>query len=443
MINVFIISSAVLLLAALFYAKYLTALIFIPRQILKAQKYFGLHDDKALKVLHSVIDIDRSNPQACWLLSRIYIKRKNYILAQVFLFDILKAQRYTRDITEEEVRLNLAGIYELTGDVQKALRELYHLKHYSLLPPEGYKKAINLNLNNKNFKEAVGLAAEALLIRPDDGEFHFLAAKAEFAHGNFIEAEKRLRKGVDTGYHSRDTDILLGKISFIEKKFDQAVKYFQNLPHESLSSSEIESMLGECFYHLKDYQSSIQILEKLLEETRSDQSMQTDVQYLLGCAYEMAGRVEEAIALWEKISLRFPLHRNIREKLLFYHNIAPASWMRSLIGLPLVSFIGLTEKLLAKFDFFIKQLVYEDEKNLEYLCGSKSDVHLFSLYFISVTRQTSPLSREFIKQRMGLRHAHRAKYLVLIAPHFSDDLRLFAQKNCILLYDFSEYKSLE
>jgi len=438
--NIFLLGLILFIIMFILYIRYIILMMLVPKKLASAQKLLKTDEEKAMKILSSVLSIDRGNPQANWVMAHLYIKRKQYILSQLYLNEILYYARYTDSISERTVRETLAYTYQCMGEINKALIQYYLLKRHNKLTLEGMKKAIKLNIENNNYIEAKNLLFQAFKLYGNDGELYYLAGMIDFNKGNFSLAERKLKSALKNGFDTPEVNLLLGKVYFIMRKFKIALNHFNKLPEEYLNSTEIENLLGQCFYYLKDYKSAIALLEKLIWELRKKKRIIPDSMYILGCAYEGNGYIDKALEVWKELSQKFPYYQPVKEKIHFYTNIAVQKKLRNFIVSTRTHFAKATENLIELMDYTIKQNIYEDEKTLEYLCYYQKDPHSFNLYLICVTRMTSPVNSTYINQKLLLLNKYRAKYLTIIAPSFTDDGVRFAQMNSVTIYRFNIYE---
>ncbi len=436
---IFFIGFIVLTIVFMLYTRYIIKLIMIPKKLTKAKKIINTNEEKSLKLLSSILTTDRGNAEANWLMANIYIKKHQYVLAQMYLIEIINSNSYTAKISERLVRETLSYTYKAVGEINKALSQYYILKKHNKLTLDTFIHAIKLNIDYNNFKEAVGLLNTAIKLYGQRGEFFYFAGLIDFNKGNMKAAELKFKKAISENYDIPEVNLLLGKIYFIMKKFKLSIEHLNNLPEEYLNSTDIEKILGECFYHLKNYDNAIKILNNFISKS-PDNKFSPDSLFILGCAYESSGNIDKAIKIWESITKKFQQYKPAKDKLFFYKYIAIDKQIRNFVISPINLFVKATTTLLDKLHYIIKEKLYEDEKNLAYLCSSDKDFHPFFSYLIIVTRQTTPIDKAYINEKLILLNKNRAKFLVIIGPYFSEVSYKFAKSNSVTLYDFSVYR---
>ncbi len=428
----------ILTVVFILYTRYMIGLLMIPGKLLKAKRIVEVKEGKAIKLLTSILAIDRGNPEANWLMANIYIKKHQYILAQMYLFEIIANNSFTAEINEKKVRETLAYIYRALGEINKALTQYYILKEHNQLTLDALIHAVKLNIEYNNNTEAADLLNTAIQLYGEKGEFYYYAGLIDFNKGNIKSAELKLKKAVSKGFETAEINLLLGKIYFITRKFKLAVEYLNKLPEEYLNSVEIEKMLGECFYYLKNYNTAISVLKRIVDNKKI--TVSADTHFILGCAYESSGYINEAVKVWENIVKNFSSYKPAKEKLFFYKHIAVDDKIKNIITAPRSVFFDVNLKLLDKLHYIVKETIYEDDKNIAYICSLEKDLHNFFSYLIYITRQTAPIDRKYINEKLILLNKYRSKFLIIIAPYFSEEAHRFAKSNSVSLFDYSIYK---
>ena len=413
----------------------------IPGQIKKARKLLNKdEEDIAIHCLNNVLKMDKGNATANWLLSEIYRKKSQYILAQMYLYDILHFGKFTKDVNETEVRETLAYLYQKLGDFSKALNQYILLKKENKLTQDGLKRAIRVAIEGNNYQEAESLIKLALSLNIDDGEMEFFQALIHFNQSSFPSAERRLKLAVEKGYRNYEVDYIFGKIYFFSRKYQLALKHFEQLPLDYLNTAELESFIGQCFYYLKDYNATIVILEKFLEDIdKKKKKFFTNIEYILGCAYESKGNIERALEIWKNIDSYISFFGPVKEKLDFYTHVANTADLRDIILLKTPLFMDEVKKVNESMGFAIKRNLLEDEKNLEYLCSSGQSRGAFNTHFVFVTRRTHKVDISLLNEVLIKARDSRARSVLIIAPSYNEDALHFADRNAIAVHTFEVF----
>ncbi len=151
-------------------------------------------------------------------------------LAILYAFN-LKQYDKAKALWEELVQLepknaayinNLAGIYQMTGDMDRAitlynqaktLHREYHMPYYNIG---------KIFISQGKYPEAIAELREGLTKTKRDSILIFTLARALILNGDLTEAESFLRKEIDQGDHSLDTSFLLERLMIRQHRYDEA-----------------------------------------------------------------------------------------------------------------------------------------------------------------------------------------------------------------------------
>ncbi len=411
----------------------------IPRQLLAAEALVDTDPRQALDILGRVRALDRHNPRVHWLAARAHLHNKQQVLAKMHLFDILHVGVFNDEVTEQMIREALAKIYRDLDDTEKALLQYYLLREQRLLSLSGYKSMIHLLIEKGSLPQAEQILAECKNKNPLDGELHYLDALCQFEKKEFTTAEARAVKASELFYRSHNLTLLLAKLFFINKKFSRALTLFQSLPQEVLPAGDLGNLLGQCFFHIKDYGAAIEMLESNLQELRESHRDLSDTAFVLGSAYENSGKTAEAVAIWKEVGKGHSLHALALEKIKFYTEILSEPALQKLLTMPLHDWRVLTEELLKKLGYEIKEKLLEDEKNLRFLAANKDNYYNLENHIICASRQPVPFKQTDLEAQIKAVQNHRAKYLCILAPYVSPVVRAGLTDEWTRLLDFELY----
>jgi tetratricopeptide (TPR) repeat protein len=408
----------------------------LPSRVREAQRWLETDDRRSMRLLSSVLALDKRNLEALWLTAQMQAKRKQFVLARMLLFDILQHGEFNAHVTERMVRTRLATIYEHLGEHEKAMYQYYLLRERGDLDPEGLHHLVRMQLDKGNVDEAARILDQAGQSGIRDGELLFLEARMLYERREFRKAETRLAQASQAHYRTHELDQLQGKIFFINGRFAQALAQFQLLPDSDFQSREMESMLGQCFFHLEDYDGAVSSLEGLLSRMEPQSSAHSEVAFVLGSAWENKGDVKKAIGYWELVNHHSRYFLAAKEKQRFYGHVVQDPALQQFLSCPFVQFRMVAERLLECLGFTIKQRLYEDERNLEFFCVNQDQYDSFDTHLVIITRHTAATTPEFLNQKLRSLQASRGKYLCLVAPNLTDAIRAFAQSHDIKVHDF-------
>ena len=443
--NLLILSIIVIIIIFLLYLRYLVLFFLIPAKIKKARKLLNIKkEDTAIHCLNNVLKMDKGNALANWLLAEIYRRKSQYVLAQMYLYDILHFGKFTKKVNEIEIRETLAYLYQKLGDFNKALVQYILLKNENKLTEGGVKRAIRIGIEGNNYKQAESLIKLAESLDMDDGEIDYFKALIHFHQSSLPAVERSLKNAVEKGYRNYEVDYLLGKVYFFSRKYKLALNHFEKLPINYLNTVELESFIGQCFFYLKDYNATITMLEKFLKDIdKKKNKFFANIEYMLACAYESMGDIEKALKIWKNIDSYTDFFGPAKEKLDFYKNVANIADLRDIILLKTPLFIDEVKKVIESMGFVVKKALLEDEKNLEYLCSSARSERFFNMYFIFITRRTQKIDTSLLNEILIRARQSRARSVLIIAPSYEEDALHFAERNTITAYTFEVFLKKE
>jgi tetratricopeptide (TPR) repeat protein len=441
MINVIFI--AILLLAVVMglYLWHLVRFMRIPKKVERAANLLKSDEKGAIDLLNHILSIDPGNPDANWIMAQYHLAKKWFILALVYLFEIIKHRRFTLTVTEQSVRETIADTFIETGEYEKAVRQFHELKRNGPLSQVTYKKLIDLSMKIGDLYEARKSAQEAVINHPHDGEFNYLSAVIAYEQKNYTISEHELDEAERKGFRTPECLLLLGKICFITQEYEKAIATFTKLPREYLNSDEIEQFMGQSYFYLNNYTGAIEVLEKTATHLDTEDPHLPETLYLLGCAYELTGELDKATSAWDRIdSSMAAYYEAAQEKVRFYTTVVQSPFERSLVAESSSQFLTHCETLMTAMDFVVKRKVYQDERTIELICTSKKDSYVFYQYYVAISRQTSPAGIPLLKEKLFRKTANRARSLIVIAPWFTDEAEKFAHDQEMSIFTMDVFR---
>ncbi len=434
MIDILHIVAVIMGVGALFFLRYVILLLMIPYQLNTARRLADSDNDRAQKILEGILRISRHHAAASWLMASIYQKRQHHVLALMYLNDIITCQNFTMDVTEIKVRQCIARIYHVQGESRKAFQQYTILLKKNLFSLAGIKEAIRQCLDHFFYSEALDLLKTAMADYPDDGELLFLFASVDFHNKDYSLAREKLNMALQKGYDRHDLHLLMGKLFFTFTQYEQALEHLRKLPDRYIQAEDLEGMISKCLYELHDYQELIYVLENYIPRVRERKHFAADMMFMLCRAYEESGNMEKARSICEAIRAKMPLHPEIKKKLAFYQAFLEKQAIQNYMSLSKGAFMDRAEKLLEELGYSVRDTLEKEKNLLEYLCTSRNDAVLFNLVYVVFTRQTIPVSEEFLHKKLLWRASLKAKKLMMIAPFFEEDAMIYAQRNAVIVH---------
>ena len=116
---------------------------------------------------------------------------------------------------------------------------------------EAYFSIGNILFQDRKFPEAIGYFTQVLDRKPDDSFAAINIALAFEGMGRYDEAEKFLLGHIGKGFTDPQFYFMLGNMSYVQKKYDQAIPYLEKCLVSNAESAGSHSLLG-AIYIIKD-----------------------------------------------------------------------------------------------------------------------------------------------------------------------------------------------
>ncbi len=202
---------------------------------------------RALEIGHkSAAFTNNTGPEHSLLMAEAYLAAKEREKALLYVDKALEVAPY-----EEWGYLLKARIFEQQKDTTKALSLLK--KAIKLNPEfaEAYNQLAYLYIRNKNYAQATALLNQGLRTNPEDGKLHYNMGLVYMNTDALDSARISFKKAA---FYDPDLDMAtyqLGMVSFEDKKYSEALGYFEGLiaqnkllPESNYWSGQINSILG-------------------------------------------------------------------------------------------------------------------------------------------------------------------------------------------------------
>ncbi|HPW51740.1 MAG TPA: hypothetical protein PK419_09560 [Spirochaetota bacterium] len=411
----------------------------IPKRIEKAKGMLAVNDEKALAILNAVLNLDKTNTDANWLVSKYNFDKKHFILALMTLQDMLKYDRYTPEIMEQDVREMLARIYLLLGNVEKAMEQFNTMSRKWAMPSSILKTAIKMQLESGYFAEAKKLCKEGSDLYPADGEFPFTLGVISFRAKDFPSAESRFLEAERKNYYSGEINLYLAKIYFASGQFDRALERVENVHDLEEGETEKELLKAKINLSLGNVLQALSVFEEADKKVKEEDLYFSEFSFYYAEALESAGSIESAVNRWNSVKDSSPHYNDARDKLFFYKNIGQDKLISKILSMPSNMFDSLSQSLLSHLDYNVKSVLFKDDRLVCYNCSSKRDSHMFGEYIVFSTRITSPVNEAAINNYISRARYHNIDKVVIIAPMFSDDCLAYASSKNIIIYGFDAF----
>jgi arylsulfatase A-like enzyme/Flp pilus assembly protein TadD len=153
----------------------------------------------------------------------------------------------------------------LNGKPDEAIRIIQGIIATDPDVTEAYFSIGNILFQDHRFPEAIGYFNQVLDRKPDDSFAAINIALAYEGMGKLAEAEKFLLGYIEKGFQDPHFYFMLGNMSYIQKKYDQAIPYFEKCLASNAESAGSYSVLGAIYIIKNDLVRAEENLRKATE----------------------------------------------------------------------------------------------------------------------------------------------------------------------------------
>lgn len=436
MITIFFFIAVIIGGSVLFYLRYYLQIRSIPLKIEKAKELISMGSEDALKYLTQVLDIDKKNLEANWLMAQYHIANKRYIIALTFLNEIEVSSNYNQNVTENSVRESLCMIYLNLGNMEKAMAQLHLMAGRDEIPRYLFSKTVKMLLELNRYRDAQIITEQAKSELPDDGEFEFMHGLILLKRQENAQALVHFENAIAKGYASAECFFLAGKASFLTGTFDKAIENFKRSASSEYDTPEYYNLLGQSYYNTQNYDMAIETLSAVSSKFSDDPNC-AGILFYLGCSYEKKAEIQKAIDTWQRIETKYTYSESAQEKIHFFTQVASTTRARDFFLSDVETFFLSIQSIFRKLDYIIKETVKQSSDCMEFICTSRRDTLTFAMYYIVVSRSTNAISPSDLRLAEKRMDAKKCKYLTYVAGYFSSDAQNYVTGKPIELVNVS------
>ncbi len=166
-------------------------------------------------------------------------------------------------------------------------------------------------LRRNRLPEAETHARRALTLDPNFPRAHLVRASIALARRAPAEAIAELARARELGLETASLYTLLGLAHEQKGEIEAALHAYSRALERDPKASAARQARSRLWLERRDYARALEDLEVLAQSQPT-----TDIEQRLAETYALAGRTEEAIALFQKILAREPTHREARQHLI-------------------------------------------------------------------------------------------------------------------------------
>jgi arylsulfatase A-like enzyme/predicted Zn-dependent protease len=192
----------------------------------------------------------------------------------------------------------------LQGDYEEAIKAIEGIIASDPDIIDAYFSLGNIYFKQEKYKDAVVWFEKALERKPDDSLSAINIGLSYERMGRFEEGEKFILKFIDQGFADSQLYFLLANMKFIEKKFDEAIPYFEKCLSLNSESAASLNMLASICIVKEDYDRA----EQYIQEALKLNPHLNNSYYNRAQIYENQGKTKEAMEAYLKEIENSPKH---------------------------------------------------------------------------------------------------------------------------------------
>jgi len=252
--------------------------------------------ENALKIINQIPEKKKIDPAIQYMQYQIFLKQNQFFMALFHLNEILKRKTFTKELTEIQIHLRIAEVYELMEKRKKALQEYYTVVG---LDSENYEanKKIGMTLYSlKNFGSAIPYLEKTHLLNPKDPEICRFLGDSYYVEGSYEDAVKMLNAALTEG--SQDVRIFLtrGKCNLKTGAYQECIADMELLQEDPAQLGAAKLHRGIAEYHLSRYDEAFQNLNSALSQMTDDTGETViDARYILSSLFTEKGMLKDAL----------------------------------------------------------------------------------------------------------------------------------------------------
>lgn len=222
----------------------------------------------------------------------------NYGIALWELKQVAQAKEYFNKSIEKddwyaEPHINLATIYQIENDNNKALDHYKRALEIGEAHPELFNNLGMLHFANKSWDQAEYCLKQAIELKPAYSKPYANLAKVYQIQGKTELALQLYQQAIRADNPDAETFYLYASLCMEKNQPKQAIELLQSLKTEFLDST---FLLGCCYYSTNDYQTAVAYFEKAYQKDPSNKS----VWYNYAQALLNTKNYEKALALYSQ-----------------------------------------------------------------------------------------------------------------------------------------------
>jgi Tfp pilus assembly protein PilF len=339
-----------------------------PKQMGQIQKLIESGNTKAAAgFLKNLLIKNENNISAHWMLAQVYQAEKKFELCVVEYKFIIKINRFTADVPEQNVREKLALLYESFGQLDEAQKE--YLLLTKLDPENGqyYYKIGELFYRRNYTDKALSYLNNAIKLSADLPDAHYYLGVIYYNKGMVKDSLENFNKALQIAPAMHKVHYYLGLINRTLGIFDKARSEFQHAQRDPDFKTRAMLENGRILFQMDNVREAVVELERALSFFKDENEISMETRYVLAACYEKARDLPRAIEQWEAIDSYRKGFKDVPQKLSLYQDLRTDDHLKDFLTAPKETFIDISRKVITSMGFDILETIPVDDDGVDFL----------------------------------------------------------------------------
>lgn len=260
-------------------------------ELLLAEQY-----EEALKLINSLTEKSRIQPQIQFKIYEIYLMQKQYFMGLFHLNEIIKRGNFEQERGEIFIRSTIAEIYELMEKPKKALTEYYSIISLDSENIIANKKVAEKLYVLKNFDAALPFLEKSYFLNKEDDLVCYYLSDVYMTKNEYEQALKMI--DISYGLKKDKVKYILQKCKchFRLQQFIEALPLLEEIVSDPTLGKTSKLLKGLCLFHTKNQLKAKELFALVLSKFTEDYTdMVLDARYIYSEMLYEDNMIKEAL----------------------------------------------------------------------------------------------------------------------------------------------------